>query len=183
MADVEHGAQVVAGPITFMIEHRTLVQDGTDVSGPTIRVLGTEDEHEYLRFDMFNTNAHYHYEPPSVTGDEKERVLPLDTVAEGEPVAWAMDRLRGRLAPMLTAAGGSISPTHSTRTRSRVRSTRSKASCARPRPPTPDEHERHPVSGLPGDSGGDHVFVKLPHGLSRLGNLEMGCPGSLFGRR
>lgn len=106
MADAEHGAQVVAGPITFMIEHRTLIQNGTDVSGPTIRVLGTDDEHEYLRFDMFNTNAHYHYEPPSVTGDEKERVLPLDTVAEGEPVAWAMDRLRGRLAPMLTEAGG-----------------------------------------------------------------------------
>ena len=106
MADAEHGARVEAGPITFMIEHRTLVQDGTDVSGPTIRVLGADDEHEYLRFDMFNTNAHYHYEPPSITGDEKERILPLDTVAEGEPVAWAMDRLRGRLAPMLTEAGG-----------------------------------------------------------------------------
>ena len=106
MADTQHGARVAAGPITFMIEHRTLVQVGTDVSGPTIRVLGTDGDHEYLRFDMFNTNAHYHYEPPRVTGDEKERILPLDTVAEGEPVAWAMDRLRARLAPMLTAAGG-----------------------------------------------------------------------------
>jgi hypothetical protein len=106
MSDAEHGKQVVAGPVTFMIEHRALVQDGTDVSGPTIRVLGTDDSHEYLRFDMFNTGAHYHYEPPSVTGDEKERILPLDTVAEGEPVAWAMERLRGRLAPMLVAAGG-----------------------------------------------------------------------------
>ena len=106
MADTEDGARVAAGPITFMIKHRTLVQDGTDVSGPTIRVLGTDDEHEYLRFDMFNANAHYHYEPPRVTGDEKERILLLDTVAEGEPVAWAMDRLRDRLAPMLTEAGG-----------------------------------------------------------------------------
>jgi hypothetical protein len=106
MAEAEQGTRVEAGPIMFMIEHRTLVQDGTDVSGPTIRVLGADDEHEYLRFDMFNTNAHYHYEPPSITGDEKERILPLDTVAEGEPVAWAMDRLRGRLAPMLTEAGG-----------------------------------------------------------------------------
>jgi len=106
MADAEHGKPVVAGPITFMIEHRALVQDGNDVSGPTIRVLGTDDSHEYLRFDMFNKGAHYHYEPPSVTGDEKERILPLDTVAEGEPVAWARERLRGRLAPMLVAAGG-----------------------------------------------------------------------------
>jgi hypothetical protein len=106
MADAEQGKQVVSGPITFIIEHRALVQDGAGVSGPTIRVLGTDDEHEYLRFDMFDSNAHYHYEPPNVTGDEKERILQLDTVAEGEPVEWAMSRLRGRLAPMLTAAGG-----------------------------------------------------------------------------
>src|SRR5436309_11094197 len=37
---------------------------------------------------------------------EKERILPVDTVADGEPVAWGLERLRGRLAPMLTEAGG-----------------------------------------------------------------------------
>jgi hypothetical protein len=66
-----------------------------------VRVLGSDDQHEYLRFDMFNVNAHYHYEPPS----EKERILMIDTVADGDPVDWGMERLRARLAPMLVAAG------------------------------------------------------------------------------
>ena len=97
----EQGSHVAAGPITFMVEHRSVVQDGVEAGGPTVRVLGSEDQHEYLRFDMFNVNAHYHYEPPA----EKERILMIDTVADGDPVDWGMERLRGRLAPMLVAAG------------------------------------------------------------------------------
>jgi hypothetical protein len=84
-----------------MVEHRSVVQDGVEAGGPTVRVLGSEDQHEYLRFDMFNVNAHYHYEPPA----EKERILMIDTVADGDPVDWSIERLRGRLAPMLVAAG------------------------------------------------------------------------------
>jgi hypothetical protein len=96
------GWTVVAGPITFVVEHRTVVQDGVEAGGPTVRVLGGGDEHEYLRFDMFNVNPHYHYEPPS----ETERILMIDTVAEGDAVSWGMARLRGRLVPMLVEAGG-----------------------------------------------------------------------------
>ena len=102
MADLRDGARIEAGPVTFVVEYRSVVQNGVDASGPTIRVVGTDDEHEYLRFDMFNVNAHYHYEPPG----HPERVIALDTVAEGEPVVWAIDRLRDRLGPMLTEAGG-----------------------------------------------------------------------------
>ncbi len=102
MADLSDRARIEAGPVTFVVEYRSVVQNGVDASGPTIRVVGTDDEHEYLRFDMFNVNAHYHYEPP----DDPERVIALDTVAEGEPVGWAIDRLRDRLGPMLTEAGG-----------------------------------------------------------------------------
>jgi hypothetical protein len=97
----EQDSRVAAGPIVFMVEHRTVVQDGVEAGGPTVRVLGSEDQHEYLRFDMFNENPHYHYEPPA----EKERILMIDTVADGDPVDWGMERLRGRLAPMLVAAG------------------------------------------------------------------------------
>jgi hypothetical protein len=97
----DDGPRVEAGPVAFVVEHRTVVQDGVEAGGPTVRVLGTEDGHEYLRFDMFNVNPHYHYEPPS----EKERILMLDTVAEGDAVTWGVTRLRGRLAPMLTEAG------------------------------------------------------------------------------
>jgi hypothetical protein len=101
MAD-NSASTVKAGPITFVVEHRTVVQDGVEAGGPTIRVLGGDDEHEYLRFDMFNVSPHYHYEPPA----EQERILMLDTVAEGDAVSWGLARLRDRLAPMLVAAGG-----------------------------------------------------------------------------
>jgi len=98
----EHGTPVTAGPVTFVVEHRTLVQDGVETGGPTVRVLGGDNGHEYLRLDMFHTSPHYHYEPPG----EAERILMLDTDAEGDAVAWGIERLRNRLTPMLVAAGG-----------------------------------------------------------------------------
>jgi hypothetical protein len=98
----EHGSTVTAGPITFVIEHRVVAQDGVEAGGPTVRVLGGADDHEYLRLDLFNVSPHYHYEPPA----GEERILLLDTVAEGDAVAWGIERLRGRLGPMLVAAGG-----------------------------------------------------------------------------
>jgi hypothetical protein len=97
-----NGATVSAGPITFVVEHRSVTQDGAETGGPTVRVLGGDDDHEYLRFDMFSVQPHYHYEPPA----DAERILMLDTVAEGDAVAWGLARLRDRLAPMLVAAGG-----------------------------------------------------------------------------
>ena len=97
-----HGSTVTAGPITFVVEHRVVAQDGVEAGGPTVRVLGSDDEHEYLRFDLFNVSPHYHYEPPA----GEERVLMLDTVAEGDAVSWGMARLRARLAAMLVASGG-----------------------------------------------------------------------------
>jgi hypothetical protein len=100
MAD-RNGATVAAGPITFVIEQRPMAKDGVETGGPTVRVLGGADEHEYLRFDLFNENPHYHYEPP----DDAERIFMLDTVAEGDPVSWGIARLRDRLVPMLDAAG------------------------------------------------------------------------------
>lgn len=98
----ERESTVTAGPITFVVEHRALVQKGVEAGGPTVRVLSGSDEHEYLRFDMFNVNPHYHYEPPA----EQERILMIDIVAEGDAVSWGLARLRDRLAPMLIAAGG-----------------------------------------------------------------------------
>jgi hypothetical protein len=89
----------VAGPVTMTIEDR-------QGRGPSIRVLGTEDGHEYLRFDMFYEGPHYHYEPLAVGGEPcTERRLLVDPVAEGDPVAWAMRTLRARLDPMLREAG------------------------------------------------------------------------------
>lgn len=94
---------VTAGAINFVVEHRTVVQDGVETGGPTVRVLGGHDGHEYLRLDLFHVSPHYHYEPL----DGPERVLMLDTAAEGDAVDWGIARLRERLVPMLVAAGAS----------------------------------------------------------------------------
>src|SRR3954470_18639629 len=96
-------AAIAAGPVTFLVEHRTVGAG----SGPTIRVVGADDSHEYLRFDMFSEGPHYHYSPPKTPDSEAtERILKVDTVAVGGAVACAIPTRRARLAPMLEAAGG-----------------------------------------------------------------------------
>ena len=100
-------SRVQVGPIMFTVLYRRVGQAGLEVSGPTICVVGADDDHEYLRFDMLNRDAHYHYMSPSTRADEQsERVVVLDTIAEGDPAFWAIDRLRGRFAPMPANAGG-----------------------------------------------------------------------------
>jgi hypothetical protein len=42
----ERAATVAAGPITFVVEHRAVVQDGVEAGGPTVRVLGSDGDHE-----------------------------------------------------------------------------------------------------------------------------------------
>lgn len=94
----EPTSPVTVGAINFVVEHRGVAQGG----GPTVRVLGTDDDHEYLRFDMFDEDPHYHYRPPA----GEERIIGIDTVAVGDPVDWVLARLRERLTPMLVEAGG-----------------------------------------------------------------------------
>jgi hypothetical protein len=71
--------------------------------GVSLHVSATADGHEYLRFDCFADEPHYHYIGPS--GDSN-RVVPFDDVAGGDMLPWAIERLRTRLPEMLTAAGG-----------------------------------------------------------------------------
>ena len=78
-------------------------EEGFFDSGVSIHVCGTEDGHEYLRFDCFDGDPHYHYVAP--TGD-RNHVVPYDAAALGDVLAWAVDRCRTRLGEMLTNAGG-----------------------------------------------------------------------------
>ena len=103
----ERAARVWDGPITFRVEYRRVVRAGVEVAGPTIRVAGADDDHEYLLFGMFRRDAHYHDMSPSTGAYERpERVVVVDSVAECAPVSRASDRLRRRFAPMLANAGG-----------------------------------------------------------------------------
>jgi len=70
-------------------------------------VWGSDDGHEYLRFDVFADEPHYHYvHKPGAGGDVVNNVIDFDAVASGEMLPWVLDCLRKRLPEMLRAAGG-----------------------------------------------------------------------------
>lgn len=72
-------------------------------SGVSIHVVGAADGHEYLRFDAFDGDPHYHYVRPS--GDYNHWI-PFDSIAGGDMLSFAIRSLRERLGPMLREAGG-----------------------------------------------------------------------------
>ncbi len=79
---------------------------GFDDRGVSLHVFGRArdgDEFlEYLRFDCFDEDPHYHYVS---WRDHANEMLHLDPVADGDPLSWALDRIRTRLPQMLARAG------------------------------------------------------------------------------
>jgi len=57
---------------------------------------------EVLRFDCFEEDPHYHYVSWEARSNE---MLHIDPVADGDPLAWALERIRTRLPQMLERAG------------------------------------------------------------------------------
>ena len=78
-------------------------EGGFHGAGLSIHVVGRADGHEYLRFDAFEDDPHYHYVRP--TGDHNHWI-PFDPIAGGDVLTFALRSLRERLAPMLCEAGG-----------------------------------------------------------------------------
>ena len=75
-----------------------------DDRGVSIHVFGTEsgERLEYLRFDCFDEDPHYHY----ISWKHRQNhMIHLDLVADGDPVCWALERIRTRLPQMLERAG------------------------------------------------------------------------------
>lgn len=77
-----------------------------DDRGVSLHVVARQDgeDREFLRFDCFQEDPHYHYVS---WRDKSNEMIHLDPVADGDPLAWALDRLRARLQPMLVRAGAS----------------------------------------------------------------------------
>lgn len=115
-----------AGAVTFVLEYRSVDPErlerayadrpedlaeirkfspagGFTDTGLSIHVVGTKDRHEYLRFDVFQDDPHYHYVHRS--GDRNHWV-PFDPVAGGDMFDFALTCLRERLETMLAFAGG-----------------------------------------------------------------------------
>jgi hypothetical protein len=122
-----HTRRLPAGAVTFGVEYRDLdpaslvetykdnpahlaemleksPEGGFADEGVSIHVWGTEDGHEYLRFDVFAGDPHYHYVHSGA--ETINNVIDFDTTAHGEMLPWVMHTLRTRLGEMLTQAGG-----------------------------------------------------------------------------
>ena len=124
----EHTELIPAGVLTIGVGHRVLDEatakayldevgyvrknddggereyEGRD-AGVCIHVLGPGrdgDLVEYLRLDCFDDEPHYHY----VYNDERaqDRVF-LDPTLEGDPMEWALDRVRYRMPEVLVKVG------------------------------------------------------------------------------
>ncbi len=122
--DPEHTTYVDCGAVRIGVEYRLLDQSeleaayrGEDLdeiraavgdqtvqdNGVSLHVVGGDDGHEYLRFDLFEHDPHYHYIEPS---GAKQTIVQFDAVAMGPMLPWAIEQLRSRLVPMLEFAGG-----------------------------------------------------------------------------
>ena len=122
--DAERTTYVDAGAISIGVEYRLLddaelaanyqgeqmdeIQDALDGNavednGVSLHVVGADDGHEYLRFDLFEQAPHYHYIDRS---GERQTIVDYDRVALGPMLPWALDQIRHRLVPMLEHAGG-----------------------------------------------------------------------------
>ena len=121
---MQHIEFVDVGPISVGIEYRLLADDiaqannyerpndpSTGKPATTVRGQGVTlhvfekkgaELAEYLRFDCFEGSPRYHY--IQVSGEYQE-ILQLDSDADGDPLAWALERLRTRLTPMLGRVG------------------------------------------------------------------------------
>lgn len=85
-------------PITSMRRETKL--RGFDTQGLSLHV-GDLAGNEYLRFDFFGDDPHYHYVLPG----DGHVVIMYDQAANGPMLDWAMECLRNRLSSMLNQAG------------------------------------------------------------------------------
>ncbi len=122
--DAEHTTWVDAGAISIGVEYRLLddaelaanyegedmkeIQQATggnpvEDNGVSLHVAGSDDGHEYLRFDLFDREPHYHYIQKS---RDEQTIVDYDRVALGPMLPWALDQIRTRLVAMLSFADG-----------------------------------------------------------------------------
>lgn len=123
-ADEASTRWIDAGPITIGVEYRELDPESlletyadnpqsmeellraggatfTD-EGVSLHVKSAEDGHEYLRFDVFEGEPHYHYIRKASAGEEvSNHIIPFDVAAHGDMFEWALRCLRERLPAML----------------------------------------------------------------------------------
>lgn len=121
--DPDHTVYLEAGTLRVGVEYRALDPEslreyysGADLAeveehspeggftdqGVSIHIESVADDHEYLRFDVFDDDPHYHYVDKQ---QGTNTVVGFDRAANGEMMPWVLRQLADRLGPMLEAAG------------------------------------------------------------------------------
>src|SRR3954452_12009801 len=112
----EHCVPVDAGAVQLVVESRKLtnaILEDTfhgaveakvtfDDFGATLHVCGTADGLEYLRFDCFENEPHYHYIEHAAGGNT---VVRIDELAVGAPIESSLACVEHHLADMLRNCG------------------------------------------------------------------------------
>lgn len=119
----EHTLYFDAGAIRIGVEYRLLDDAITAASairqalgedsvseelledrGVSLHVFGSSGSEslEYIRFDCFEEDPHYHY---VCWPKRTNQMIHMDPVVQGDPLDWALHCIRYRLREMLTRAG------------------------------------------------------------------------------
>ena len=99
----ERCTSIAAGPVVLVVEARHLdVPGAVEDHGPTLHVCGAAGGTEYLRFDCFLDNPHYHYFQDHGTVNLQ---CFLDPHADGDAIEWTLACVRRRLPAMLEHCG------------------------------------------------------------------------------
>ena len=90
--------EVKLGGLLFRVEYRTAEGD----QGPAIRVFAMMrgNARQVLRFDCFDNDPHYHYDPTGVN-----RKYHLDRLTMGCPIEFSLQQIALRARPMIVEAG------------------------------------------------------------------------------
>jgi hypothetical protein len=112
----DHCIAVDAGAVQFIVESRKLTNEiikdtyaggsekdmDFDDYGATLHVCGTADGLEYLRFDCFENEPHYHYIQQR---DGANVVVRIDELAVGDPIEFSLSCVVDHLPDMLRNCG------------------------------------------------------------------------------
>ena len=99
-------AIILTSSLVFDLRYRDLFHDqGVSLTVKTIGKRGPQ--RELLRFDCFDQDPHYHYDP-----ENKNETHQLDKITAGNPIGWVLEQLRTNLVGMLvTANAGRLAKT------------------------------------------------------------------------
>jgi hypothetical protein len=111
----DHCITVDAGAVQLVVESRRLTNEiikdtyhgdgegvGFDDYGATLHVCGAADGLEYLRFDCFENEPHYHYIEQGVGANV---VMRIDELAVGDPIEFSLACVADHLPEMLRNCG------------------------------------------------------------------------------